>query len=99
MHLNYFEFYKLVRVLMDWKLIARKWIKKRRDYKTKISDHPYPHQEGSVECGFFVLGFMREMVLNELDVLESKEFYTCDDMDLIRGKWTKFVMQFIKYDM
>ncbi|GMN48415.1 hypothetical protein TIFTF001_017583 [Ficus carica] len=30
--------------LMDWKLIAEEWIKKRRDYKTKISDHPCPHQ-------------------------------------------------------
>ena len=99
MHLNYFEFCKLARALMDWKLIAGEGIKRRRDYKTKISDRPCPHQEGSVECGYFVLGFMRDIVLNGIDVLERKEFYTWDDMDLIRGEWTKFVIQFINYDM
>ena len=76
MHLNYFEFCKLARVLMDWKLRAREGIKRRRGYKTKISDHPCPHQEGSVECGYFVVGFMRDVVLNGIDVLERKESYT-----------------------
>ena len=38
-------------------------------------------------------------MLNEIDVLERKEYYTWDDMDLIRGQSTKFVMQFINYDM
>ena len=52
----------------------------------KISDRHCPHQEESVECGYFVLGFMRDMVLNVLDVLERKELFTSDDMDLIRGE-------------
>ena len=84
---------------MDWKLRAGEEIKRRRDYKTKISDHLYPHQEGSVECGYFVLGFMRDIVLNGIDILESKEFFTCQDLDLIRGEWCDHVMQFINYDM
>ncbi|GMN67047.1 hypothetical protein TIFTF001_036112 [Ficus carica] len=42
--------------LMDWKLLTREGIRKRRDYKTKISDRPCPLQEGSIECGYFVLG-------------------------------------------
>ena len=86
---------------MDWKLIAGEGIKKRRYYKTKILDRSCPRQEGSVECGFFVLCFMRDIVSNAngLDLHQSKAFYTCDDMDSIRGEWSKFVMQFIKYDM
>lgn len=99
MHLNYFEFYKLARTLMNWKLIAEEWIKRRHDYKTKILDRTCPHQVGSVECGYFVVSFMRAILLNVIDVLERKEYYTWDDMDLIRGEWTKFVMQFINYDI
>ena len=57
---------------MDWKLIVGEGIKRRRDYRTKISDRPCPHQEGSVECSYFVLGFMRNIVLNGIDILESK---------------------------
>ena len=99
MHRNYFEFYKLVRALMDWKLIVEEGIKRRRDYKTKTSNRLCTHQEGSIECYYLVLGFMRDIVLNGIDVLERKEFYTWDDMDLIREELTEFVMQFINYDM
>ena len=50
---------------------------------------------------FFVLGFMRDIVsnANRLVLLESKAFYTCDDIDSIKGEWARFVMQFNKYDM
>ena len=46
--------------------------RRRRDCKTKISNRPCPLQEGSVECGYFILDFMRDIVLNGIDVLESK---------------------------
>ena len=74
-------------------------IRRRQDYKTQISNRPCPLQEGSVECGYFILGFMRDIVLNGIDVLESKEFFTSEDLDLIRGEWASHVMQFINYDM
>ena len=74
-------------------------IRRRRDGKTKISNRPCPLQEGSVECGYFILGFMRDIVLNGIDVLESKQFFTSEDLDLIRGEWASHVMQFINYDM
>ena len=73
--------------------------RRRRDCKTKISNRPCPLQEGSVECGYFILGFMRDIVLNGIDVFESKEFFTSQDLDLIRGEWASHVMQFINYDM
>ncbi|GMN64254.1 hypothetical protein TIFTF001_033331 [Ficus carica] len=42
--------------LSDWKIMAGEGIRRRQDYKTKISNHPCPLQEGSVECGYFILG-------------------------------------------
>ena len=84
---------------MDWKLTVGEGVRKRRDSKTKISNRPCPIQEGSVECGYFILGFMREIVLNGIPILESKEFFTSDDLDLIRGEWCGHVMQFVDYDI
>ena len=74
-------------------------IRKRQDCKMKISNRPCPLQEGSVECGYFILGFMRNIMFNGIDVLESKEFFTCRDLDLTKGEWCGHVMQFINYDM
>ena len=74
-------------------------IRRRRDCKTKISNRPCPLQEGSVECGYFILGFMRDIILNRIDVLKNKEFFTSHDLDLIRGEYASHVMQFINYDM
>ena len=42
---------------------------------------------------------MRNIVLNGIDLLESKEFFTSDDLDLSRGEWASHVIQFINYDM
>ncbi|GMN64665.1 hypothetical protein TIFTF001_033726 [Ficus carica] len=72
--------------LTDWKITTGEGIRRRRDCKTKISNRPCPLQEGSVECGYFILGFMRDIVLNGIDALESKQFYTSEDLDLIRGE-------------
>ncbi|GMN74361.1 hypothetical protein TIFTF001_052360 [Ficus carica] len=85
--------------LADWKITTGEGIRKRRDCKTKFSNRPCPLQEGSVECGYFILGFMRDIVLNGIDALESKQFYTSEDLDLIRGEWSENVMEFINYDV
>ncbi|GMN47898.1 hypothetical protein TIFTF001_017072 [Ficus carica] len=74
--------------LTDWKITTGEGIRRRRDCKTKISNRTCPLQEGSVECGYFILGFMRDIVLNGIDALESKQFYTSEDLDLIRGEWS-----------
>ena len=44
-------------------------IRRSRDYQTKILSRRCPMQEGSVECGYFVLVFLRDIVLNGIDVL------------------------------
>ncbi|GMN28418.1 hypothetical protein TIFTF001_002033 [Ficus carica] len=94
------DFTELINMaLTDWKIMAGEGIRRRQDCKTKISNCPCPLQEGSVECGYFVLGFMRDIVLNGIDVLKSKEFFTSQDLDLIKGEWVSHVMQFINYDM
>ena len=73
--------------------------RRRRDCKTKISNRPCPLQEGSVECGYFILCFMRDIVLNGIDALESKQFYSSENLDLIRGECSRHVMEFINYDV
>ncbi|GMN60108.1 hypothetical protein TIFTF001_029200 [Ficus carica] len=85
--------------LADWKITTGEGIRRRRDCKTKFSNRPCPLQEGSVECGYFILGFMRDIVLNGIDALESKQFYTSEDLDLIRGEWSAHVMEFVNYDV
>ncbi|GMN22404.1 hypothetical protein TIFTF001_040247 [Ficus carica] len=57
--------------LTDWKITTGEGIRRRRDCKTKFSNRPCPLQEGSVECGYFILGFMRDIVLNGIDALEN----------------------------
>ncbi|GMN35646.1 hypothetical protein TIFTF001_042259 [Ficus carica] len=42
--------------LTDWKITTGEGIRRRRDCKTKFSNRPCPLQEGSVECGYFILG-------------------------------------------
>ena len=99
MHRNQFELYQFARALSDWKITVGEGIKQRRDCKTKISNRPCPLQEGSVECGYFILGFMREIVSNGINALERKEFFTSNDLDLIRDEWCGHVMEFVNYDM
>ena len=42
---------------------------------------------------------MREIVSNGINAQESKEFFTSDDLDLIRDEWCGHVMEFVNYDM
>ena len=38
-------------------------------------------------------------MFNGINALESKEFFTFDDLDLIRGEWSRHVMEFVDYDI
>ena len=74
-------------------------IRQRRNWQTLIDTVRCPIQEGYVECGYFVLAFMREITLtvDGLAALQTKVFYTDDDMSLVRQEWATFVMRFIQY--
>ncbi|GMN27662.1 hypothetical protein TIFTF001_001744 [Ficus carica] len=52
--------------------------------------------EGYVECGYFVLAFMREITftVDGLSVLQANDFYTYADMSLVRQECATFVMRF-----
>ncbi|GMN51356.1 hypothetical protein TIFTF001_020513 [Ficus carica] len=83
----------------DFKDLITIGLRKRRNCGTLIDIVRCPIQEGYVECGYFVLAFMREITLtvDGLALLQTKDFYTDADMSLVRPEWATFVMQFIQY--
>ncbi|GMN20571.1 hypothetical protein TIFTF001_047144 [Ficus carica] len=85
--------------LNDWKMLVGRGIRQQRNWETLIDTVRCPIQEGYVECDYFVLAFMREITLtvDELAALQTKNFYTDNDMSLVRQEWATFVMQFIQY--
>ncbi|GMN56129.1 hypothetical protein TIFTF001_025238 [Ficus carica] len=93
------DFKDLITALNDWKILVGRGIKKRLNYETLIDTVRYPIQEGYVECGYFVLAFMREITLTvyRLALLQTNDFYTEADMSLVRQEWAIFVMRFIQY--
>ncbi|GMN66009.1 hypothetical protein TIFTF001_035086 [Ficus carica] len=84
--------------LNDWNVSVGRGIRKRRSCETLIDTVRCPIQEGYVECGYFVLAFMREITLtiDGLAVLQTKDFYTDADMSLVRQEWDTFVMRFLQ---
>ena len=54
---------QLVRALNDWKIMVGRGVRKRREYETLIDIVCCLIQECYVECGYFVLVFMREITL------------------------------------
>ncbi|GMN27127.1 hypothetical protein TIFTF001_051564, partial [Ficus carica] len=80
--------------LNDWKLLVGSGIRQRRNWQTLIDTVRCPIQEGYVECGYFVLAYMREITftVDGLVVLQTKDFYTDADMSLVRNEWANFVM-------
>ena len=76
-----------------------KGVRKQRNYETLIDIVRCPLQEGYVECGYFVLAFIREitLTLDGLSLLQTKDFYTDVEMSLVRQEWANFVMRFIQY--
>ncbi|GMN51024.1 hypothetical protein TIFTF001_020178 [Ficus carica] len=85
--------------LNDWKISVGRGVRQRRNWETFIDIARYPIHEGYVECGYFVLAFMREITLtiDGLAALQTKDFYIDADMSLVRQEWARFVMQFIQY--
>ncbi|GMN66799.1 hypothetical protein TIFTF001_035863 [Ficus carica] len=74
--------------LNDWKLLVGSGIRQRRNWQTLIDTVRCPIQEGYVECGYFVLAYMREITftVDGLAVLQTKDFYT--DADISLAEWT-----------
>ncbi|GMN57610.1 hypothetical protein TIFTF001_026720 [Ficus carica] len=74
--------------LNDWKLLVGSGIRQRRNWQTLIDTVRCPIQEGYVECGYFVLAYMREITftVDGLVVLQTKDFYTDADMSLVRNE-------------
>ncbi|GMN19581.1 hypothetical protein TIFTF001_049931 [Ficus carica] len=74
--------------LNDWKLLVGSGIRQRRNWQTLIDTVRCPIQEGYVECGYFVLAYMREITftVDGLAVLQTKDFYTDADMSLVRNE-------------
>ncbi|GMN32092.1 hypothetical protein TIFTF001_041679 [Ficus carica] len=94
------DFQQLITLaLNDWKLLVGRGITKRHNCKTLIQTARCPIQQGNVQCGYFVLGFMREITLNVdgLALLQNKTSYTEDDLNLVMQEWTRYVMSFIQY--
>ncbi|GMN28449.1 hypothetical protein TIFTF001_041174 [Ficus carica] len=83
----------------DFKDLITTGIRQRRNWQTLIDTVRCPIQEGYVECGYFVLAYMREITftVDGLAVLQTKDFYTDADMSLVRNEWANFVMRFIHY--
>ena len=77
---------QIVTALNDWKLLVGRGIRQLCNCQTLIDTVQCPIQEGYVECGYFVLAFMREITftVDGLDVLRTKDFYTDADMSLVR---------------
>ncbi|XP_076958493.1 uncharacterized protein LOC143634235 [Bidens hawaiensis] len=60
-----------------------------------------PTQPGSIECGYYILNFMKEIVRDGLDILVNnnvggdKEVYTDVDLDAVREEWASYAVQFV----
>ncbi|GMN47418.1 hypothetical protein TIFTF001_016594 [Ficus carica] len=85
--------------LNDWKVLVGSGIRQRCNWQTLIDTVRCPIHEGYVECGYFVLAYMREITftVDGLAVLQTKDFYTDAYMSLVRHEWATFVMRFIQY--
>ncbi|GMN69335.1 hypothetical protein TIFTF001_038385 [Ficus carica] len=78
--------------LNDWKILVGRGVRRRQNWETLIDTARCPIQEGYVECGYFVLSFMREITLtvDGLTALQTKDFYTAADMSLVRQEWVSY---------
>uniref|UniRef100_A0A9I9EAD1 CACTA en-spm transposon protein n=1 Tax=Cucumis melo TaxID=3656 RepID=A0A9I9EAD1_CUCME len=59
-----------------------------------------PKQGGIVECRYYVMRFMRDIILSSnrtiIEVIEgSTSTYSQDDLDVVRTVWAEFVNQYI----
>ncbi|XP_076925886.1 ubiquitin-like-specific protease ESD4 [Bidens hawaiensis] len=60
-----------------------------------------PKQPGSIECGYYILNFMKEIVREGLEILVNnnvggdKEEYKEADFDEVRKEWSSYATQFV----
>ena len=57
-----------------------------------------PRQTGNTECGYFVISYMRDIVVGGVGKLESKKNYTKEDLERVREEWVTYVQTFINCD-
>ena len=57
-----------------------------------------PRQTGNTEYGYFVISYMRDIVVGGVGKLESKKNYTKEDLERVREEWVSYVQTFINCD-
>ena len=55
-------------------------------------------QTGNTECWYFVISYMRDIVVGGVGKLENKKSYTKEDLERVREEWVTYVHTFINCD-
>ncbi|KAB2614989.1 ubiquitin-like-specific protease ESD4 [Pyrus ussuriensis x Pyrus communis] len=79
---------------------AQKGIKGRKNINWKVVKCPL--QEGTVECGYYVMKYMKEIVddpnCSIITKFKEKATYTQQEIDALRIEWAEYVDDFIPID-
>ena len=86
----------LYRVLVDFKLEHQN--AHSNGQSTYIKAWDAPRQTGNTECGYFVISYMRDIVVGGVGKLENKKSYTKEDLERVREEWVTYVQTFINCD-
>ena len=57
-----------------------------------------PRQTGNTECGYFVISYMRDIVVRGIGKLESEKSYTPEDLKRVWEEWVTYVQTFFNCD-
>uniref|UniRef100_A0A9I9EG58 Ubiquitin-like protease family profile domain-containing protein n=1 Tax=Cucumis melo TaxID=3656 RepID=A0A9I9EG58_CUCME len=71
-------------------------VRHNEEDKTKLEGVKCPKQSEVVECGYYMMRFMLDIILSKsisiIDIMkDSRRTYTQNDIDCIRSKWAEFV--------
>ena len=93
------SFGESTRALNDWKLTAGRGVTFNKPYgQTKFSiSQSAPRQKGSVECGYYIMRYMRDIIFNGWKDFAKIEKYTHSHLDEVRSEWGSFVSGFIDW--
>ncbi|CAN6691342.1 unnamed protein product [Malus baccata var. baccata] len=79
---------------------AQKGIKGRKNINWKVVKCPL--QEGTVECGYYVMKYMKEIINDPncsiITKFKEKATYTQHEIDALRIEWAEYVDDFIPID-
>ncbi|KAM1734715.1 hypothetical protein ACFX11_020150 [Malus domestica] len=79
---------------------AQKGIKGRKNINWKVVKCPL--QEGTVECGYYVMKYMKEIINDPncsiITKFKEKATYTQHEIDALRIEWAEYVDDFITID-